>query len=205
MAMKRLRFSLGGSCAAASTISGMPAARQAAIAVGRSGRLVALARTPWRSPRATAAASISQASSPRTPARCRGRCGRCRSSVRRTPPAHGRSRCDGSAGSGCRREAVGMRQRRHLGHVPARDRRRAARVSAAAAPVVTSPASAPVASAMRALAASCSSPISTEAREAAPSRHDLGRHHRAAQPRQRTGGVDAAAHAQAGDTDHLPS
>ena len=43
----------------------------------------------------------------------------------------------------------------------------AASVSAAAAPVVTSPASAPVAWAMRALAASCSSPISTEARDAA--------------------------------------
>ena len=43
----------------------------------------------------------------------------------------------------------------------------AARVKAADAPVVTSPASAPVAWAMRPLAASCSSPISTEARDAA--------------------------------------
>ena len=43
MAMKRLRFSLGGSCAAASTISGMPLARHTAATVGRSARLVALA------------------------------------------------------------------------------------------------------------------------------------------------------------------
>ena len=68
MAMKRLRFSLGGSCAAASTISGMPAARQAAIAVGRSARLVALAEKAMATTEGDSAASISQASSPRTPA-----------------------------------------------------------------------------------------------------------------------------------------
>ena len=68
MAMKRRRFSLGGSWAAASTISGMPLARHTAATVGRSTMLLALAEKPTATTDGDSAASISQASSPRTPA-----------------------------------------------------------------------------------------------------------------------------------------
>ncbi len=65
------------------------------------------------------------------------------------------------------RKGVGVRQGAILATSQRAIDAAAARVSAAAAPVVTIPASAPVAWAMRRLAASCSSPISTDAREAA--------------------------------------
>ena len=73
----------------------------------------------------------------------------------------------------------------------------AARVSAAAAPVVTSPASAPVASAMRLARGILQfADIDRGARGRGHRRHHFGRHHRAAQPGQRAGGIDAAANAE---------
>ena len=82
--------------------------------------------------------------SPRLPARarrhrCRGRCGRCRSGARRTPPAHGRSRSDGCADQvsrgKCRRAAAPPSWPRPS----VRSTPPPPGVSAAAAPVVTSP------------------------------------------------------------------
>ena len=74
----------------------------------------------------------------------------------------------------------------------------AARVKAAAAPVVTSPASAPVASGdAPARGVLQFADIDRSARCRRHRGDHLGRHHRAPQPGERAGGVEAGTHAEA--------
>ncbi len=165
------------------------------MTIGRAPRVSGAAVKAKAAVRSSIAAAISQASMPRTPAPVplvvvaeiddlgAGRRG-----------SRDRRRCGGCAAISTRFGMPRVSGRATMRAASQRARHAAvARVSAAAAPEVTMPASAPVAFAMTRLLAACNSAISTEAPAASRMASSTrAGHQAAAEAGQRAGGVDPA-------------